>query len=731
MSTAAHGTKTTTDSAILSHIITAEATLSTAGDLDGDGDLDLVVDDSGWYENIDGAFETYHEFNSPVPDLTLLKLLDIGSDGDLDVIAANDSTAFLFENIDGRGDFRRIRADARRSIHVSDFDRDGYLDYLVERDTDECKDCTALWLDKGTPSGEFESELVGAGFLCTTSGYFRDYDGDGWDDVFYSSPCSFPDKVNVRLKLNRQGQLSGDSYYALGYADYFSETLDDIDQDNDLDIIQFDHSYDISWKIADSSRSGQSERISVLEHGHPITVRDFNGDGIMDLYYGGTEWLDGLTGQLHRPGDVPDRPSSPRRFTDRQLEIGNRVFLSFVDVDNDGHSEIIAKERTGQIVWLKDSDGNGDFESVQTIEGAGTGGLGTFVATDIDRDGDQDIVMFGHQNQRLTYVVIENADGNGSFFCRQPLPSLRLYEQVIVDDFDGDGDDDFLTVENSFDGKIAFLQNNAGELSSDELLSFRPGLAPQMKVIDFENDGDLDVIIPSMRIWLRNDVDQFHRVALSVYASGAFDFADTDHDSVPDTFAARSADSMQVYKFANGDFSLIHQFPIGVGREVRIADMNGDGKYDIVVGANHWLAWHEQFEPDRYSEVRYFGTSFVRAAETRLTDWDNDGDLDVLRLAGSSWTWLENRFVADTTNDGVFNSSDLVAVFQAGKFETAETADASQGDWNGDGVFNSADLVYVFQLNAYTYDARWASDLGSTLDSHWKSNAKQLRGSRR
>lgn len=51
----------------------------------------------------------------------------------------------------------------------------------------------------------------------------------------------------------------------------------------------------------------------------------------------------------------------------------------------------------------------------------------------------------------------------------------------------------------------------------------------------------------------------------------------------------------------------------------------------------------------------------------------------------------------DVNGDGVFNSSDLVVVFAAGKYNTGEDASYYEGDWNGDGVFDSADFVYVLQ----------------------------------
>jgi chitodextrinase len=63
----------------------------------------------------------------------------------------------------------------------------------------------------------------------------------------------------------------------------------------------------------------------------------------------------------------------------------------------------------------------------------------------------------------------------------------------------------------------------------------------------------------------------------------------------------------------------------------------------------------------------------------------------------------------DANQDGVFNSSDLVRVFQTGKYETSMPALWSEGDWNGDGYFTTSDLVFAFQRGGYSAAATIAS----------------------
>ena len=47
----------------------------------------------------------------------------------------------------------------------------------------------------------------------------------------------------------------------------------------------------------------------------------------------------------------------------------------------------------------------------------------------------------------------------------------------------------------------------------------------------------------------------------------------------------------------------------------------------------------------------------------------------------------------DVNRDGFFDSTDMVHMMTAGKYETGTPASADEGDVNGDGVFTSADIV--------------------------------------
>ncbi|MCA9147664.1 MAG: tandem-95 repeat protein [Planctomycetales bacterium] len=66
-------------------------------------------------------------------------------------------------------------------------------------------------------------------------------------------------------------------------------------------------------------------------------------------------------------------------------------------------------------------------------------------------------------------------------------------------------------------------------------------------------------------------------------------------------------------------------------------------------------------------------------------------------------TLVGSRPLGDANGDGLFNSSDLVMLFQIGEYEDgiARNSTFADGDWNGDEEFNTADLVAAFQAGTY------------------------------
>jgi hypothetical protein len=82
--------------------------------------------------------------------------------------------------------------------------------------------------------------------------------------------------------------------------------------------------------------------------------------------------------------------------------------------------------------------------------------------------------------------------------------------------------------------------------------------------------------------------------------------------------------------------------------------------------------------------------------------YDLNGDRQITEEDHRVWVKdLKNTWYGDANLDLEFNSSDMVQVFTAGKYETREDAGWGEGDWNADLKFTSSDMVAAFADGGY------------------------------
>ena len=84
--------------------------------------------------------------------------------------------------------------------------------------------------------------------------------------------------------------------------------------------------------------------------------------------------------------------------------------------------------------------------------------------------------------------------------------------------------------------------------------------------------------------------------------------------------------------------------------------------------------------------------------------YDVDSDGNVSRTDRTFWvTKMARTFFGDSDLNGVFDTTDLVIVFQHGEYEDDVPLNSTwvTGDWDGDGDFQSSDLVLVFQSGGF------------------------------
>ncbi|MCP4189028.1 MAG: hypothetical protein GY768_00205 [Planctomycetaceae bacterium] len=107
-------------------------------------------------------------------------------------------------------------------------------------------------------------------------------------------------------------------------------------------------------------------------------------------------------------------------------------------------------------------------------------------------------------------------------------------------------------------------------------------------------------------------------------------------------------------------------------------------------------------------------------------DFDGDGDVDLDDEA----EYIEGIYgtaFGDANLDGVFNSGDLVVVFQAGEYEDGIILNStwSEGDWNCDSEFDSQDFVVAFAAGGYESESVPAATRSLNLSEISATRIKQ------
>jgi len=128
-----------------------------------------------------------------------------------------------------------------------------------------------------------------------------------------------------------------------------------------------------------------------------------------------------------------------------------------VDMDGDGHLDLVTANYEGRSVSILRNRGDGTFDAA-TNHPVAAGTPYALAAGDLDGDGDVDLAV---TLETSTTVTILLNLGNGSFDVRTYTSGGPLLD-IALGDMDGDGDLDVITT-NSFsqsDPEVSVLRNN-------------------------------------------------------------------------------------------------------------------------------------------------------------------------------------------------------------------------------------------------------------------------------
>ncbi len=677
-----------------------------AADLDSDGDPDLLLalrqaDQVVWYENLGGLAPgfAYHLITDQADGAAAVQAGDLDMDGDLDVVMAaeNTDTIAWFKNEGGaplRFSPRVIRTSAQlpspelifsRTLDLADINDDGRLDVVYgSKDGGEIG-----WYENGGGAEPpFQLHVVATEFRNVRFVISTDVNRDGDVDIVAASENRVTVFENSSDPLPQFGQqdLTPDAFgaQALSAADVNGDGLLDL-----LSASQADHR--IVWYpnlAVHRSAFYAPQTRSVVTNGSRARMAssgDLDQDGDIDIVsILGTEIL-----WHQNDGNQP--PGFQNRVVDSRLDGGRWVDVA--DMDGDGDLDIIsAITSDNRIAWHENSGGATPSFSTRVISKNAIG-VRAALAADLDGDGDQDVYSASHGDNKIAWY--ENLDGVAGQFAEHVVTQSTVYARsAYAADLDGDGDMDLMSASQN-DDKVNWYRNNGGPKPT--FTPFTIGYADGVQHIyaaDIDSDGDLDILTASefdnTIAYYENDgaaAPQFvwrpvDQSAAAVHAVLADDF---DGDGDMDLVAA--IEKLNAFKWYENTGQQPAQFVPHLvydkalaAHGVHIDDIDGDGDNDLI-GASRddgVIAWFEN-RGGNYAVGVEQATSAVNAAGwfgelARILvahrGRSGDADIELNSLEFTFWdganTQLDDQtfrrlvksvHVYRDTGDGLFNPS--------------------------------------------------------------------------
>lgn len=360
------------------------------------------------------------------------------------------------------------------------------------------------------------------------------------------------------------------------------------------------------------------------------------------------------------------------------------------DLDNDGDWDVVCQspDIDRKLYWYENNSTNILDWPIHTIEVPDPfTQFGEIKVADFNGDGWQDIFQIN------SYVFLSNGDAPNLTFTPIAITDINPGSRGITGDFDGDGDIDlFRWTTNTGPNNFTYENiNQDGTFGPPQAVDLPPPFTDagiiDAKFFDLDSDNDLDIITSisgsaigdsSFVYWYENTdgqgtfeiADIIHRQSSEgrnpYLAVGHF-----DSDNTPDIISANRS-GLYIHEQGMAGWETTRIDSADYSYFIDAADFDNDGDLDIVEGKNFDQVsyWFENINNSGVfvKDTLLASDSIILYGNLRFessSDFDNDGDIDLLGIRTSSYEsdglfFFENDLNASGTFQPAIKFSDNI-----------------------------------------------------------------------
>ena len=603
------------------------------GDFDRDGRIDVVSRDQSAFGSQGNQIFIYRQVNPAswtkraidCPQGEGLKVFDIDRDDDPDILIGNRWYENDGDPVNGPWT-EHVYAPAWNDlakVDVGDFNADGRSDIILSPAESAGITSKIAWYQAPADpkTGGWTEHVVVSPIEAVVHGLAPgDFNRDGQLDIAYAEMHQGVDPDEVVLMQNlgdgtnwRKQVLSTQGSHDILAADFGN--------DGDLDLVGANHDGDFQplemWRNESVAGPGLSldnwtyvqADDSRTERAFGLAFGDLDNDGLVDIV-AGHYWYRNTGGAM---------TSWPR--TDFGAAAGVNVDgMAVLDVDGDGRLEIVGEVPTAsdiKVYWLRSTNAAATTWSA-TPAGAITppgeiGGQG-YATGQIVPGGTSEIVLTSGGGGPLYYFQIP-ANPSAGNWPKVTITSNCREEGIGLTDVDADGDLDVVGLVNPAGTTVAWWENpgtGAGSWARRGLGTTSGIEGDRVAVADINGDGRSDVVVTGTN--------------LGASGNSAFWYESPTNPRTSTNWTRRTIASNQ-----------------GSLNSMDVADMNGDGRPDVVTGEHRGSLKVTVWQNVNYGAswtAHTVDTGKESHLGTRLADLDRDGDIDIVSIAWDAYQYL-------------------------------------------------------------------------------------------